>query len=83
MGCLRGILANNDIEAKENIRIDKETFISAVQDKGRFSGLLDTYVPLHKETGLSLFMGNNGAYIPEVNIEFFELLQKHPNEYLM
>ena len=48
-------------------------------------GFLDFWIPTYlyiKRQDYSLY-GENGAYIPEVNIEFFELLQKHPNEYLI
>lgn len=49
------------------------------------AGFLDFWIPTYlymKRQDYSLY-GDNGAYIPEVNIEFFELLQKHPNEYLI
>lgn len=49
------------------------------------AGFLDFWIPTYlymKRQDYSLY-GDNGAYIPEVNIEFFELLQKHPNEYLV
>lgn len=49
------------------------------------SGFLDFWIPTYlyvKCQDYSLY-GNNGAYIPEINIEFFELLQKHPGEYLV
>lgn len=49
------------------------------------AGFLDLWIPTYlymKRQDYSLY-GDNGAYIPEVNIEFFELLQKHPNEYLI
>jgi hypothetical protein len=79
---MRGILAINDIEAKENIRIDKKLSSQPYKIK---AGFLDFWIPTYlyiKRQDYSLY-GENGAYIPEVNIEFFELLQKHPNEYLM
>ncbi len=47
------------------------------------AGFLDFWIPTYlyiKRQDYSLY-GNNGAYIPEINIEFFELLQKHPSEY--
>jgi len=49
------------------------------------AGFLDFWIPTYlyiKRQDYSLY-GDNGAYIPEVNIEFFELLQKHPSEYLI
>ena len=49
------------------------------------AGFLDFWIPTYlymKRQDYSLY-GDNGAYIPEVNIEIFELLQKHPNEYLI
>lgn len=49
------------------------------------AGFLDFWIPTYlymKRQDYSLY-GDNGAYIPEVNIEFFELLQKHPNDYLI
>lgn len=48
-------------------------------------GFLDFWIPTYlfiKRQDYSLY-GSNGAYIPEVNMEFFELLQKHPGEYLV
>jgi hypothetical protein len=49
------------------------------------AGFLDFWIPTYlyiKRQDYSLY-GDNGVYIPEVNIEFFELLQKHPAEYLI
>lgn len=49
------------------------------------AGFLDFWIPTYlfiKRQDYSLY-GANGAYIPEVNMEFFELLQKHPDEYLI
>lgn len=49
------------------------------------AGFLDFWIPTYlyiKRQDYSLY-GDNGAYIPEVNMEFFELLQKHPSEYLI
>ncbi|MGI6231624.1 MAG: hypothetical protein ACOYJF_02090 [Prevotella sp.] len=49
------------------------------------AGFLDFWIPTYlfiKRQEYSLY-GANGAYIPEINIEFFELLQKHPSEYLI
>lgn len=49
------------------------------------AGLLDFWIPTYlyiRRQDYSLH-GDNGAYIPEINIEFFELLQKHPGEYLV
>lgn len=48
-------------------------------------GVLDFWIPLYlyiKRQDYSLY-GTNGAYIPNLNMEFFELLQKHPGEYLI
>ena len=46
-------------------------------------GFLDFWIPTYfyiKKQEYSLY-GANGAYIPNVNMEFFELLQKHPGDY--
>ena len=46
-------------------------------------GFLDFWVPTYlyiRRQDYSLY-GPGGAYIPNVNIEFFELLQKHPSDY--
>lgn len=46
-------------------------------------GVLDFWIPTYlyiKRLDYSLF-GNDGVYIPEVNMEFFELLKKYPSEY--
>lgn len=46
-------------------------------------GVLDFWVPTYlymKRLDYSLF-GSNGMYIPEVNMEFFDLLKKHPSDF--
>lgn len=46
-------------------------------------GVLDFWIPTYlylKRLDYSLF-GNNGAYIPEINMEFFDLLKKHPADF--
>ena len=48
-------------------------------------GFLDYWIPTYlyiKKQDYSLY-GANGAYIPNISMEFFELLQKHPGEYLV
>ena len=48
-------------------------------------GFLDFWIPTFlfiKREDYALY-GSNGAYIPTINMEFFELLQKHPGEYLI
>lgn len=48
-------------------------------------GFIDFWVPTYlyiRKQDYSLY-GANGAYIPNINMEFFELLQKHPGEYLV
>ena len=48
-------------------------------------GFLDFWIPTYlyiKKQDYSLY-GANGAYIPNINMEFFDLLQKHPGEYLI
>lgn len=48
-------------------------------------GFIDFWVPSYlyiRKQDYSLY-GANGAYIPNINMEFFELLQKHPGEYLV
>ena len=46
-------------------------------------GFLDFWIPTYlyiRKQEYSLY-GTGGAYIPNVNMEFFELLQKHPADY--
>lgn len=46
-------------------------------------GVLDFWIPTYlfiKRLDYSLF-GGNGAYIPEINMEFFDLLKKHPSDF--
>lgn len=46
-------------------------------------GVLDFWIPTYlymKRLDYSLF-GSNGMYIPEVNMEFFDLLKKHPSDF--
>ena len=48
-------------------------------------GFLDFWIPTYlfiKREDYALY-GAKGAYIPNINMEFFELLQKHPGEYLI
>ena len=48
-------------------------------------GFLDFWIPTYlfmKREDYALY-GSNGAYIPNINMQFFELLQKHPGEYLI
>ena len=47
------------------------------------TGVLDFWIPTYlyiKRLDYSLF-GSNGAYIPDINIEFFDLLKKHPSDF--
>lgn len=49
------------------------------------AGVLDFWIPTYlyiKRLDYSLF-GSNGVYIPEVNMEFFDLLKKHPSDFTM
>ena len=46
-------------------------------------GVLDFWIPTYlfiKRLDYSLF-GSNGVYIPEINMEFFDLLKKHPSDF--
>lgn len=46
-------------------------------------GVLDFWIPTYlyiKRLDYSLF-GKSGSYVPDVNMEFFELLKKHPSEF--
>ncbi len=47
------------------------------------AGVLDFWIPTYlfiKRLDYSLF-GGNGAYIPNINMEFFDLLKKHPDSF--
>lgn len=47
------------------------------------AGVLDFWIPTYlyiRRLDYSLF-GANGVYIPEVNMEFFDLLKKHPSDF--
>ncbi len=47
-------------------------------------GVLDFWIPTYlyiKRQDYSLYDVTTGRYIPNVNREFFDLLQKHPNDY--
>ncbi len=46
-------------------------------------GVLDFWIPTYlyiKRLDYSLF-GSSGAYIPNINMEFFDLLKKHPSDF--
>ena len=47
-------------------------------------GLLDFWIPTYlfiRRQDFALYDASKGSYMPEVNMEFFELLQKHPGDY--
>ena len=47
-------------------------------------GFLDFWIPTYlyiKRQDFALYDASRGAYMPEVNMEFFDLLQKHPGDY--
>ena len=47
------------------------------------AGVLDFWIPTYlyiRRLDYSLF-GANGVYVPEVNMEFFDLLKKHPSDF--
>jgi len=47
-------------------------------------GFLDFWIPTYlfiRRQDFALFDVKSGAYMPDVNMEFFELLQKHPADY--
>lgn len=47
-------------------------------------GLLDFWIPTYlfmRRQEYALYDSNTGAFIPNVNMEFFELLQKHPSDF--
>lgn len=47
-------------------------------------GFLDFWIPTYlylKRQDFALYDASRGAYMPEVNIEFFDLLQKHPADF--
>ena len=47
-------------------------------------GLLEFWIPTYlfiRRQEYALYNTSNGSFIPNVNMEFFDLLQKHPSEY--
>ncbi len=47
-------------------------------------GFLDFWIPTYlfiKRQDFALYDASRGAYIPNVNMEFFDLLQKHPSDF--
>ena len=47
-------------------------------------GLLDFWIPTYlfiRRQDFALYDANRGSFIPNVNMEFFDLLQKHPGDY--
>ena len=47
-------------------------------------GLLDFWIPTYlyiKRQDFALYDASKGAFMPNVNIEFFDLLQKHPGDF--
>ncbi len=47
-------------------------------------GVLEFWIPTYlfiKRQDFALYDASNGAFIPNVNMEFFDLLQKHPSDF--
>lgn len=47
-------------------------------------GFLDFWIPTYlfiKRQDFALYDASNGAFMPNVNMEFFDLLQKHPSDF--
>ena len=47
-------------------------------------GFLDFWIPTYlfiRRQDFALYDASQGSYMPEVNMEFFDLLQKHPGDY--
>ena len=47
-------------------------------------GLLEFWIPTYlfiRRQEYALYNTSNGSFIPNINMEFFDLLQKHPSEY--
>ncbi len=47
-------------------------------------GFLDFWIPTYlfiRRQDFALYDASRGAYMPEVNMEFFDLLQKHPSDF--
>ena len=47
-------------------------------------GFLDFWIPTYlyiRRQDFALYDASKGSYMPEVNMEFFDLLQKHPGDY--
>lgn len=64
-------------------KISELIHILSEKPYGIKKGILDFWIPTYlyiKRLDFSL-LGNNGAYIPEINMEFFELLKKNPEEF--
>lgn len=74
---------NSTRNKKKSVK-DLITILSR-QPYGIKAGILDFWIPTFlyiKRQDYSLF-SKDGRYIPEVNMEFFELLKKHPGEFFI
>ena len=58
--------------------------ILSVQPYKLKQGFLDFWIPTYlyiKRQDFALYDASKGAFMPNVNMEFFDLLQKHPSDY--
>jgi len=65
-------------------KISELQYILAAQPYKIKQGFLDFWIPTYlfmKRQDYSLYDVSTGAYIPNVNRAFFDLLQKHPSDY--
>lgn len=75
MGCLRVFLRNTENKARKISELIK--MLSAQPYKLK-QGFLDFWIPTYlyiKRQDFALYDASRGAYMPEVNMEFFDLLQ--------
>ena len=76
-----GFLKSTENKAR---RISELIKILSSQPYKLKQGFLDFWIPTYlfiKRQDFALYDASKGAFIPEVNIEFFDLLQKHPQDF--
>ena len=76
----------NFLKSTENKprKISELIKLLSVQPYKLKQGLLDFWIPTYlfiRRQDFALYDASKGAFMPEVNMEFFDLLQKHPQDF--
>ena len=76
-------LKETEVHAKKSSELIRRLSLPPYKIK---QGVLDFWIPTYlflRRNDISLYDAATGSFIPNMNIEFFNLLQKHPADYLV